>query len=131
MNKQPNTETIQQVYAAFGRGDVAFIVDKLTDDVRWVSHFDSVVPWSGDFSGKDRIPRFFEAIFQSVDVEAFEPKEWIAEGDAVASLGEFGCRVRATGKQSRTRWVFIWKFRDAKICSYEQFHDPGLAAAFR
>jgi uncharacterized protein len=131
MTEQQNIDTIQELYAAFGRGDVAFIVDKLTDDIRWVSHFDSVVPWNGDFSGKDRVPRFFEAIFQSVDVEAFEPKEWIVEGDAVVSLGEFGCRVRATGKQSRTRWVFIWKFRDAKISSYEQFHDPALAAAFR
>ena len=131
MNEQQNVQTIQEVYAAFGRGDVAFIVAKLTDDVRWVSHFDSVVPWSGDFSGKERIPDFFEAIFQAVDVEAFEPNEWIADGDAVVSLGEFGCRVRATGKRSRTRWVFIWKFRDAKICSYEQFHDPALAAAFR
>lgn len=27
--------------------------------------------------------------------------------------------------------IAIWKFRDAKICSYEQFHDPALAAAFR
>jgi uncharacterized protein len=131
MNEQQNVKTIQELYEAFGRGDVAFIVSKLTDDVRWTSRLDSIVPWTGDFSGKDRIPRFFEAIFESVDVEVFEPKEWIADGDTVASLGEFGCRVRATGKQSRTRWVFIWKFRETKICSYEQFHDPALATAFR
>ena len=56
-----------------------------------------------------------------MDVEAFEPNEWIAEGDTVVSLGEFGCRVRATDKRSRTRWVFIWKFRDAKVFLYEQF----------
>src|SRR6266446_4788899 len=123
MSAQQNVKTIQEIYTAFGRGDVAFIVGKLADNVRWVSHFESIVPWGGDFSGKDRIPRFFEAIFQSVDVEAFEPKEWIAEDDTVASLGEFACRVRKTGKKSRTRWVFMWKFRDGKICSYEQFHD--------
>jgi ketosteroid isomerase-like protein len=98
MSEQQNVKTIQKVYAAFGRGDVAFIVDQLTDDIRWMSHFDPVVPWSGDFSGKERIP---EAIFQSVDVDAFEP-EWIADGDVVVSLGEFECRVRATGKRSRT-----------------------------
>ena len=56
MSEQQNVETIQEVYAAFRLGDVAFIVAKLTDDIRWVSHFDSVVPWSGDFSGKERIP---------------------------------------------------------------------------
>jgi uncharacterized protein len=130
MNEQ-NVKTIQDLYAAFGRGDVDFIVSKLAYGVRWVSHFESIVPWSGDFSGKERIPKFFEAIFQSVDVEAFEPKEWVSDGDVVVSLGEFGCRVRATGKRSRTRWVFIWKFHEGKIASYEQFHDPALAAAFR
>ena len=100
MSEQQNLKTIQAVYAAFGRSDVAFIVDQLTDDVRWVSHFDAIVPWSGDFSGKDRIPAFFDAIFQSVEVQAFEPTEWIAEGDSVVSLGEFGCRVAKIGQEN-------------------------------
>ncbi|MGD1278776.1 MAG: nuclear transport factor 2 family protein [Tepidisphaeraceae bacterium] len=131
MDEQKNVKMIQELYAAFDRGDVAFIVNHLADDVHWISHLDAIVPWSGDFSGKDRVPRFFEAIFQSVDVEAFEPKEWVADGDTVVSLGEFACRVRRTGKKSRNRWVFIWKFRDGRICSYEQFHDPALAVAFQ
>ena len=87
MSEQQNVKTVQAVYAAFGRGDVAFIVGQLTDDVRWVSHFDAIVPWGGNFSGKDQIHRFFEAIFQSVDVEAFEPKEWIAEADTGRFVG--------------------------------------------
>ena len=131
MNEQQNIKTIEEVYAAFGRGDAASIVAKLTDDVRWVSHFDAVVPWGGDFSGKDRVPGFFDAIFNSVDIEAFEPEEWITEGNSVVSTGWFGCRVRATGKSVKTRWVFIWKFRDEEISSYEQFHDPALAKAFQ
>jgi hypothetical protein len=59
---------------------------------------DSVVPWSDDFSGKERISNF-EALFQSVDLDAFEPNEWIADGDVVVSLGEFwvpGPRHRQT-----------------------------------
>jgi hypothetical protein len=58
---------------------------------------DSVAPWS-DFSGKERISNF-EALFQSVDLDAFEPNEWIADGDVVVSLGEFwvpGPRHRQT-----------------------------------
>jgi ketosteroid isomerase-like protein len=129
MNQQ--VKTIQDMYAAFGRGDVAAIVAQLTDDVRWVSHLESGVPWGGDFSGKARVPRFFEAIFQSVETEAFEPKEWVTEGSTVVSVGEYACKVCATGKRSRTRWAFIWKFRDGKVCSYEQFHDPAIATAFR
>ncbi|HEU4680042.1 MAG TPA: nuclear transport factor 2 family protein [Terrimicrobiaceae bacterium] len=131
MTEQQNIETIRELYAAFGRADVSFILTKLTDDVKWVSHFDGIVPWSGDFSGKDRVKAFFEAIFQSVDVEGFDPQEWVAKASTVVSIGEFACRVRATGKTARTRWVFLWKFRDDKVCSYEQFHDPALAEAFR
>lgn len=126
-----NRKTIEDVYAAFGRGDVAFILNQLTDDVRWNTHMESVVPWAGDYSGKTQVPKFFEAIFSSVDVEAFIPQEWIVEGDTVVSLGEFGCKVKKTGKKAHTRWIFVWKFRDGKISSYEQFHDPALAAAFK
>jgi ketosteroid isomerase-like protein len=131
MNEQQNIKIIEGLYAAFGRGDVPGIVAQLTDDIRWVSHGESDVPWSGDFSGKHRVPEFFAAIFQSVDVQAFTPQEWIAQGDTIVSLGEFGCQVRATGKTSRSRWVFIWKLRNGKICSYEKFDGPELAAAFR
>jgi uncharacterized protein len=131
MSEQQNIQTIQQMYAAFGRGDVATILTKLTDDVRWVSHFDSVVPWAGDFSGKKRVPQFFEAIFRSVEVKAFDPQDFIAQGSTVVSLGEFGCQVRATGKSAHTRWAFIWRFRDGQVCAYEQFADPAFAQAFR
>jgi ketosteroid isomerase-like protein len=131
MSEQQNVRTVQQVYDAFGRGDVAFIVGQLTDDVRWVTHLDAVVPWSGDFSGKANVPRFFGAIADSVVTEAFEPGEFVAQGDTVVSMGIYGCRVRGTGKSARTAWVFIWKFRDGRISSYEQFHDPAIVEVFR
>ena len=129
MSEQQNVERIRKIYEAFGRGDIGFILDQLTPDVKWVSHYDPIVPWGGDFTG--RVDKFFEAIGHSVDVTAFTPGEFIAQGDTVASLGEFGCRVRATGKSALTRWAFIWKLRDGRVSSYEQFHDPALANAFR
>ena len=131
MSEQQNVQTIQDVYAAFGRGDVAAIVSKLTNDVRWVTHLDPIVPWSGDYSGKDCVPKFFDAIFNSVDVKAFVPLDFVAQGDTVISVGEFGCRSHVTGKSAYTRWVFIWKFHEGLISSYEQFHDLKIAEAFR
>ena len=131
MSAEQKIETIREMYSAFGRADVPAIIANLTDDVEWVSHLDPVVPWAGDFSGKERVTKFFEAIFQSVDLEAFEPIEWASNEDTVISLGEFACRVRSNGKRARARWVFLWKFRDRKVYSYEQFCDPALAAAFR
>ena len=79
----------------------------------------------------DEHPEQREAAQDVEDVQAFEPQEWVSEGETVVSVGRFGCRVKATGKEALTRWVFLWKLREGKVYSYEQFHDPALAAAFR
>ena len=131
MSEQQNIETVKEMYAAFGRGDIDAIVAKCTNDVEWITHLDPIVPWSGDHSGKDFVPAFFGAIFGSVDVTAFEPQEFVAQGDTVVSIGSFSCHARANDKDATTRWIFVWKFRDGMVSSYEQFHDENLADAFR
>lgn len=122
---------IEDLYAAFGRGDVQSILDGLTEDVSWNSPIDRSIPWAGDFSTRARVPQFFAAIYENVEVLGFEPTEFVTEGDTVVSLGTFSCTVKATGKSASTKWVFIWKFEGDKVCSYEQFQAPGLAAAFQ
>ena len=131
MTPSANVATVTKIYEAFGNGDIPYIIDQLSDDVRWVTHLDAVVPWAGDRSGKTNVPSFFQAIDDSVDVLSFTPREFVAEGDTVVSLGTFGCRVKATGKSVTTPWVFIWKLHDGVVTSYEQFHDPAAADAFR
>jgi uncharacterized protein len=132
MSEAQNLQTIRDIYAAFGRSDIPFILSKLTDDVRWITHIDPIVPWSGDFSGKTNIPRFFDAILETCEVTAFEPQEFIVEGDKVVSLGIYGAKVKATGKSTLPRWCFIWTFRqDGLVSGYEQFHEPSMADGFR
>lgn len=130
MNEHNNIETIQQVYSAFGRGDVNFIVSQLTDDVAWKGHFAEQVPWAGDYSGKANVPKFFDAIFSNVDVLGFEPSEFVAQGQTVVSMGTFEAISKTTGKSGVTPWIFVWKFRDGKIESYEQYHSAEFANIF-
>jgi ketosteroid isomerase-like protein len=131
MSERRNVDIITRIYEAFGRGDIPAIIGQLTDDVRWSSHLEAIVPWHGQYKGKAEVLNFFNAIGQSVDVTVFAPQEFVAEGDTVVSLGDFACKVKATGKSSHTRWAFIWRLRDGKVYSYEQFHDPAIADAFR
>ena len=37
MSSDDNTKTIRDVYEAFGRGDLAVILDSVTDDVDWAA----------------------------------------------------------------------------------------------
>lgn len=65
MTEQENVAAIGAIYEAFGRGDIPYIIDKLTDEVRWVSRFEPIVPRGGDYSGKTKVPAFFQAINDS------------------------------------------------------------------
>ena len=129
MGEQEHIQKLKNIYAAFGRGDIPYILSQLPPNVKWVSHFDPVVPWAGDFTG--HIQDFFLAIDETVEIESFEPGDFVAQGDIVVSLGYFGCKSKATGKSARTSWAFVWRFQDGNIVSYEQFHDPALALIFR
>ncbi|MES1147169.1 MAG: nuclear transport factor 2 family protein [bacterium] len=125
-----NVDTVRRIYEAFGQGNVEAILSYLREDVEWISHFDPIVPWAGDFSGKVNVPRFFGAIFENVEVLGFQPREFVSAGDTVVSMGSFSCKSKATGKSATSEWVFIWKFLDGKVSSYTQFHDPSIQAIF-
>lgn len=126
-----NTDTVASIYEAFGQGNIPFILEQLREDVGWICHFDPIVPWGGDRRGKEAVADFFASIDSNVDVLGFEPQEFVTEGDTVVSTGTFSCRGKATGKEVTTRWVFIWKFQDGLIASYEQFHDQAITDVFR
>ena len=131
MSEQQNVEALTRIYEAFGRGDIGYIIDQLADDVHWFTHVDPALPTSGDWSGKAKVPGFFQAITDAMDVTSFTPAEFYADGETVVSTGSIGGTTRPAGKEFDSAWIFIWKFADEKVVSYEQFHDWKLAAAFR
>jgi ketosteroid isomerase-like protein len=126
-----NTERITRIFEAFGRGDVAYILDQLADDVRFVSHLDPVVPWAGEFAGREDVARFFQALGGSVEVADHPVNAIVAQGDTVVAMGDVSFSVRKTGKTAASSWVYIWKLANGQVQSYDQFNDAGLAEAFR
>ena len=130
-NEIENTERVTRIFEAFGRGDVAYILDQLADDVRFESHLDPIVPWAGEFSGKDNVARFFQALGSSVEVADHPVNALIAQGDTVVAMGDVSFSVRETGKAGSSSWVYIWKLGNGEIQSYDQFNDTGIAEAFR
>lgn len=131
MTEQDTRQRAEAFFAAFAQGDIPFILDALTEDVRWVAHLDPVVPWAGDFSGRASVPAFFEALGDAVEVGAHPVHEIVAQGDTVVAMGDVTFRARATGREATSAWVYVWRFRDGKVCRYDQFNDPALAGAFR
>lgn len=55
-------ETVQQLYQAFGQGDLPGILAHLADDVTWEYGQSSDVAYLRPRQGKAQVPGFFEAL---------------------------------------------------------------------
>ena len=74
MSADTNIKTIAQIYEAFGRGDVAAILDGITDDVDWAAETTSTAaPWYGVRHGKESVAGFFAAFGSAMEVGEFTP----------------------------------------------------------
>ncbi len=125
-----NAEQVGKIFEAFGRGDVSFILDQLADDARFVSHLDPRVPWAGEFSGKEEVAQFFQAMGSSVEVADHPVHSLVVQGDTVVAAGDVSFRVRENGETGSSKWVYIFKLADGQVQSYDQFNDTGLVEAF-
>lgn len=108
-------ETVQQIYAAFGRGDVPAILACLADDVEWeYGTGPNPVPWLQPLHGRGEVPRFFQALGEGIRMESFRPKQCLSDGALVVSLVDVELTVRATGRRvTETDEVHVWHFDDA------------------
>ena len=123
-----NTTTVQELYAAFSRRDMAAIMAGLADDVVWESEGVAVLKASGIRHGKAETMGFFAALA----AESADPKltitEYIASGDVVMTIGRFAATARATGKKFDSPIAHYWKFRDGKVVRYVGFSNTAALA---
>jgi ketosteroid isomerase-like protein len=121
-----NIKTITQVYEAFGRGDVAAILDAITDDVDWAAEAaSSAAPWYGVRHGRDAVAAFFSDFGSTMEVEEFTPVSFAANDTDVLTLVRFRARSRSTGKIAEMNLHHYFKFRDGKIAYYRGTEDTA------
>jgi uncharacterized protein len=125
-----NIKTITQVYEAFGRGDVAAILDAVTVDVDWAAEAaSSAAPWYGGRHGKDAVAEFFTAFGSAMEVEEFTPVSIAANDTDVLTVVRFRARSRATGKTAAMDLHHFFRFRDGKIAYYRGTEDTAQTEA--
>jgi ketosteroid isomerase-like protein len=125
----PKIAAIRRVYEAFGRGDIGFILDQLTDDVDWASCPGSdVAPWHGIHRGKAEVPNFFKALGGALQITEFTPLSFASNETDVMTVTRWAATAPATGK-SLTMDIHHWfRFRDGKIYFYRGTEDTAQTA---
>ena len=120
-------QAIKDVYAAFGRGDVAAILSKLTPDVSWEVEAPAEISFAGIRRGPEAVKEFFQAIANDHADPKLEVTEYFSSADSVATFGRYKCTLKKTGKHVETPGAHLFKFRDGKIT---RFVDHINTAAF-
>jgi len=124
-----NIKTITGVYEAFGRGDVAAILEAVTDDVDWAAEAaSSAAPWYGVRHGKDAVAAFFSDFGSAMEVEEFTPVSVAAHDDDVLTVVRFRARSRGTGRSAAMDLHHFFRFRDGKIAYYRGTEDTAQTA---
>jgi ketosteroid isomerase-like protein len=130
MSADANIKTIMSAYEAFGRGDVAAMLELMTDDVDWAAEADpAVAPWHGVRHGKDAVAKFFAEFGSTMEVEEFTPVSIAANDTDVLTVVRFRARSRATGKTAAMDLHHYFAFREGKIGYYRGTEDTAQTQA--
>lgn len=125
---QANVAVIQNIYAAFAQGDgpAAFAL------------MDSAMVWNEaeNFPYADRNPyvgpaAIGEGVFFRLATEwdGFQavPAELLDAGETVVALGRYTATHNATGKALNAQFAHIWRLKDGKTTSFQQYTDTAQA----
>jgi ketosteroid isomerase-like protein len=129
-----NAKTVQHIYEAFGRGDIAAICERMAEDVLWEHHptgnsaQEHDVPYMRCRSGREAVTEFFKAIEEDFELHSFEPHSFLEGDGLVAVIIKFDLTVKSTGKRIWDEEIHLWEFgSDGKITAYRHFLDTAKA----
>lgn len=132
MSEQQNVALIQSVYDAFKRGDLPFILARLTEDVDWTLEGPSIVPYTGKRKGIAQVKEFFESLAATQTNMQLTMGPLMAQGDQVSGLGRFAATVVATGRSFDSPVGHFFTVRDGKISAFVDLLDTSaMADAFQ
>ena len=133
MSEAQNTKVVQDSYAAFLRRDIPALLELMSDDIQWepVIGAGRHVPFAGQRAGKSQVAEFFRLVSETEDFEQFEPREFVAQGDKVVTLGHYRAVTKSTGKRFESDFVMVFTLRDGKVIKFQEFTDSaGINATF-
>jgi ketosteroid isomerase-like protein len=126
-----STTTVQDIYAAFGRGDIPAILDRLADDVRWEHWPDRSgaqrhgVPWLAERTGPGEVREFFASL-AALEFHRFEPLTFLEGERTVAAVIAIDVTVKASGERFRDDEIHLWTFgADGRVVSFGHYVDTA------
>ncbi len=125
MSEQENISIVREAYKCFQTADIPGLLKHFGNDIEWTTPEVENAFFGGTINGIDAVTDFFAKLGETEDFTNFEPREFIAQGDRVVTLGSSTSTVIDTGREYTTDWVHLFTVRDSKITSFLEFFDTA------
>ena len=133
MDQNNNVQVVQDLYAAFGRGDLPGLVALLDENVDW--HFNGRpddIPFAGQWLGRGKMMDFFKTVAETCEVLEFGPNEVLVFDEHVLALGHERVRARVSGREFESNWAHLFSVQNGRVVRLREFYDTAaMAEAFR
>ncbi len=126
MGENELVHAVQEIYGLFGRGDIPTMLGRLTEDVEWRIRAATAVPYRERCRGREAVGGWFLKLAATTEIRSFEPRTFLASGDAVVVLGGEAARARTTGREYAVDWVHVFRFRGTLVSSFDEFVDGDV-----
>jgi len=134
--EQENVKLIEQMFAAFDRGDIPAVLGMVAEDADWQSPVtgavSSEIPWARLRRGRAEVADFFRELNELMQIEKMETGAYTAQGDRVVVEGTNRGTVRATGRPYQHDWVMVLTMSHGQIARMRHYYDTAdILAACR
>jgi hypothetical protein len=123
-----NAEIVQSFYHRVGSGDLPGGLELVAPDATW-SEMESFAP-AGVYVGPDAVrDEIFGRIGADWSPFGLAVDQVVEQGETVVGIGTYSGTHKETGRSFEARVVHVFRVRDGKIVSFEQFTDTLAIAA--
>jgi uncharacterized protein len=122
-------DMVRTIYAHQSAGEVDRVLAFCHDDVRflWVAS-QPANPHAGTFRGREDLRTQLTGLHELFVYRSFEPVDFIAQGDRVASRAQVHMTRRSNGREFTVPLADFWTFRDGKVAELIEYYDTALIA---
>ena len=130
MSKPTPLTVVQELYAAFDRGDIAGLLARLHPNVAWAANVDYAMPAAKRVpcyepgSGQAFVARYFERVMQGYEINVFAPVGMMAGGAEVAVRIQVDFKIRSTGRRIVSEVIHHWVVdEEGRVTRFRDFED--------
>ena len=123
---QANVNLLRRSYDAFARGDIASVLEFMTDDIQFVVAENTPYYRGAPYVGKHEVgEKVFGRAGAEWDGYRIDAEKFHDAGDVIVMQGRYRGTYKATGRTIGAQVAHIWTLRDGKLAKLEQYVDTA------